>query len=352
MPIMTSKTTDHSPDRSSAQQSDLSNDRSTSANLTQGADSRMPRLFVVLAMLAGVIWVYWRDLLLIQRTWESDPQYSHGYLVPLIAGFLLWTRRESFVPSQWSASWSGVALLATGLGAKIYASYYFIEGLNHLSLIIVLAGCVVCLWGTAGIKWAWPGVLFLVFMLPLPYRIDVAMQAPLRSVGTLCSTFFLQTLGFPAFREGYVISIGEQSVGVAEACSGIRMLMVFFALSSAVALIIDDSWKVRLGLIVSAVPIAMIANVLRISATAAMYYFFSDTEVFGMPGTEFAGKFFHDWAGWFMIPIALFLLWFELWLLDHLVIKVQDRPMVMGLDSNSLTSARTTPSPQRSATHS
>lgn len=307
---------------------------------------------MVISLLVGIIWVYWRDLLAIQRTWESDPQYSHGYLVPLIAAFLLWTRREHFAPREWSASWAGIALLATGLGAKIYASYYFIEGLNHLSLIIVLAGAVVCLWGTAGLKWAWPGVLFLVFMLPLPYRIDVAMQGPLRSVGTLCSTFVLQTLGLPAFREGYVISIGDQSVGVAEACSGIRMLMVFFALSSAVALIIDDSWKVRLGLIVSAVPIAMIANVLRITATAAMYYFFSDTEVFGMPGTEFAGKFFHDWAGWFMIPIALFLLWFELWLLDHLVIKVQDRPMVMGLDSNSLTSERTAPSPQRSATHS
>ncbi|HUG19592.1 MAG TPA: exosortase/archaeosortase family protein [Planctomycetaceae bacterium] len=344
--------TDLSPNRKSAPPSDLSNDRSAAVKQTQAADSSLPRLFVVIAMLAGIIWVYWRDLLVIQRTWESDPQYSHGYLVPLIAGFLLWTRRESFTPKEWSASWPGIALLATGLGAKIYASYYFIEGLNHLSLIIVLAGGVVCLWGTAGLKWAWPGVLFLVFMLPLPYRVDVAMQGPLRSVGTLCSTFFLQTLGFPAFREGYVISIGEQSVGVAEACSGIRMLMVFFALSSAVALVIDESWKVRLGLIVSAVPIAMIANVLRITATAAMYYFFSDSEVFGMPGTEFAGKFFHDWAGWFMIPIALFLLWFELWLLDHLVIKVQDRPMVMGINSKSHTSERTPPSPQRSASHS
>jgi exosortase len=310
------------------------------------------KLAVAIAMVVGVAWVFWPDLLVIQAKWESDPQYSHGYLVPLISVFLLWHRRDAFTPQNWSPSWLGVVLLAIGLGMKVYASYYFIEGLKHLSLIVVLGGGVVCLWGIQGFRWAWPGVLFLVFMLPLPYRVDVAMQGPLRSVGTLCSTFLLQTLGFPAFREGFVITIGEQSVGVAEACSGIRMLMVFFALSSAVALIIEDSWWVRLTLVASAVPIAMIANVLRISATAAMYHFFADGEVFGMPGTEFAGKFFHDWAGWFMIPIAMLLLWFELWLFDRLVITVEDRPMMVGINPSVMSSESSSVSSQRSATHS
>lgn len=297
------------------------------------------------AILSGVAWVYWHDLLAMQSKWESDPQYSHGYLVPIIAGFLLWTRRAVFKPANWNASWWGVGLLSAGLGAKILASYFYVESLNHLSLIVVLAAAVVALWGREGFKWAAPGVLFLVFMLPLPFTLETAMQGPLRSVGTVFSTFLLQTLGLPAYSEGHVITIGDQSIGVAEACSGIRMLMVFFALCTAVAVSIKESSPVKLGLIASAIPIAVLANVVRIASTAAMYHFFSDATVFGMPGTEFAGKFFHDWAGWFMIPLALLMLWLELWLLDRSVIKVVDRPLVAQINASvPSASPRTKPS--------
>jgi exosortase len=305
-------------------------------------------IVAAIAALGGVVWLYWPDLLTMQAKWETDPQYSHGYLVPIIAGFLLWTRRDSFDASNWNASSWGIVLLATGLGLKIVSSYYYIESLGHLSMIVVLTAVVASVWGRKGIRWAWPGMLFLVFMLPLPHSLENALQAPLRSIGTISSTFLLQTLGLPAFREGYIISIGEQSIGVAEACSGIRMLMVFFALSTAVALIIEDSWPVRLGLIFSAIPIAILANVLRIASTGAMYHYFADSTVFGMPGTEFAGKFFHDWAGWFMIPVALLLLWLELWLLDRLVIKVADRPLIANLDAGMPAARKRQPSPQGS----
>ncbi len=300
-----------------------------------GGDASKPRprfWLVLLPLLAGVVWAYWVNLTTMQSKWESDPQYSHGYLVPIFAAVLLYLRRDAFHPEQWSASWWGVVLLAIGMGTKVYASYFYIEALNHFSLVIVLLGVVACLWGRRGVRWAWPGVLFLLFMLPLPHRMETAIHGPLRTVGTKSSTYFMQLVGLPAFSEGHVITIGSQQVGVAEACSGLRMLMVFFALSTAVALLISDSWPVRLGLALSAIPIALAANVLRIASTGAMYVYLADSQVFGMPGTEFAHKFFHDWAGWFMIPVALLLLWLEIWILDHLVIRVADRPLVAGID--------------------
>lgn len=292
----------------------------------------------LLALLAGACWVYWGDLATMRTQWDSNPHYSHGYLVPIFAAILLIARRSKFRPSLWSPSWWGCLLLGGGLGLKIVSSYYYIESLSQLSFIVVLASIPAIAWGPKGFKWALPGVAFLIFMLPLPHRLEGFMQAPLRSVGTKASTYFLQTAGIPVFSKGYVILVGQQSIGVAEACSGLNMLMVFFALSTAVALLLTDSWLFRLILIASAVPIAIIANVLRIAVTAAVFVSFSDTTIFGLTGSEFAHKFFHDWAGWFMMPIGVLMLWIEIWMLEHLVVQVPDRP-ISALETHGLEAA-------------
>lgn len=283
--------------------------------------------------------MYWENLVLMQAKWEADPQYSHGYLVPLFALGLLYLRRDKFQPATWAPTGWGLVLLALGLGAKLFSSYFYIEALSNASLIVVLLGIATTLWGRGGFRWAAPGILFLTFMLPLPHTLETTLHTPLRSIGTKASTYFMQLIGLPAFGQGHVISIGTEQIGVAEACSGLRMLMVFFALSTGVALLISDSWPFRLVVALSAVPIALAANVLRIAATGAMYVYLADTTVFGMPGSEFAHRFFHDWAGWLMIPVALLLLWLEIWILDNLVIRVTDRPLSTGIPSSMLTTA-------------
>ncbi|MBD3676015.1 MAG: exosortase/archaeosortase family protein [Planctomycetaceae bacterium] len=282
-------------------------------------------------LVCGLAWLYWPGLKAMQIRWESDPQYSHGYLVPLFSLILLIARRDSFHPELWRSSWRGLLLLGTGLGLKLYASHYYIEAISQASLVISVAGAVAVVWGWRGLKWALPAVLFLVFMLPLPHSLEGAMHGPLRTVGTKISTFFMQTVGLPAYSEGHVIIVGEQAIGVAEACSGLRMLMVFFALSTAVGWLITDSWWFRLVLVFSAVPIALVANMVRIASTGTMFVYLSGSQVFGMPGEQFATKFFHDWAGWFMMPIGLLLLWIEIGILDRLVIKVDDRPVGTGI---------------------
>lgn len=301
---------------------------STAPRTTNQLDSTIRGEFIAFAaLLCGVLWVYWNDLLTIRSQWDSNPHYSHGYLVPLFALMLLAARRSEFRPSEWKSSWGGIFLLSAGLGLKIYSSFYYIESLSHISLLIVLCAVPAVIWGSKGFKWALPGMAFLIFMIPLPHRLEGAMQGPLRSVGTKAGTFFLQTIGIPAFSEGHVIMVGQQSIGVAEACSGMNMLMVFFALSTAVALMLTGSWSFRLILLASAVPIAIAANVLRIAVTAWVFVSFSEATIFGIPGDEFAHKFFHDWAGWFMMPIGLLMLWVEIWILEHLVIRVPDRPV-------------------------
>src|SRR5262249_8377614 len=134
-------------------------------------------------------------------------------------------------------------------------------------------------------------------------QVETALAHPLRRLATVASTYCLQTLGFPALAEGNVIVIGALKLGVIDACNGLGMLVTFFALSTAAALIAARPLLDRLVIVASAIPIALVANVVRITGTAVVY------ETLGSDVGELLK---HDLAGWLMMPLALGLLWLEL----------------------------------------
>jgi exosortase len=128
------------------------------------------------------------------------------------------------------------------------------------------------------------------------------------------STYALQTLGCPAVADGNIIYIEEIRLGVEEACSGLGMLMTFFALATALAMIVHAPLRDRLILVASAIPIAVCANVLRITATGVAYHLTGKD-------SELAKLIYHDLAGWLMMPLALGMLWIELKFLANVVIE-------------------------------
>src|SRR5262249_35685267 len=152
------------------------------------------------------------------------------------------------------------------------------------------------------LRWSWPAIAFLVFMLPLPFRVEVALSHPLQRVATYLSTYALQTLGFAAVSEGNIIILDNVRIGVVEACNGLGMLVTFVAMTTATVLIVRRSWIETVLILLSAIPIALLANVLRITTTGILH-----AEVGGQIGDIV----FHDLAGWLMMPIALCLLWLE-----------------------------------------
>jgi len=262
------------------------------------------------ALAVCVFWAYWPTLARMAERWSSDPQYSHGILVPVFALVVLWSRRERFPPGPLTGSWWGLAWLGIGLLLRFSGAYLYIEAFDSLSLLPTLAGLCVLLWGEATLRWCWPALAFLAFMLPLPYQVEVALAQPLRHVATLASTFVLQMLGYPAIAEGNIILIDDIKLGVVDACSGLGMLVTFFALATAMALIVDRPLVDRLVLVASAIPIALVSNVLRITATGVAH---------SALGTEAGRAVMHDLAGWFMMPVALGLLWLELLYLRYLL---------------------------------
>lgn len=269
-------------------------------------------LLAPVSLAVVLLWAFAPTLAEMAHRW-NDPQYSHGYLVPVFAVVLLWLRRDLFKPAAPSFSWWGIALLALGVLVRFVADYLYLDWLDAASILPCVTGLTLLLGGTAALRWAWPALGFLAFMIPLPFRLEVAMAHPLQRVATKASTYALQTLGFPALSEGNVILINQTKIGVVEACSGLSMLVIFFALSTAFAFVVNKPMWQRWLLIPSAVPIALIANITRITVTGVMH------ETVGHRAADLV---FHDLAGWLMMPFALLILWLELLILGRIIVEV------------------------------
>ena len=271
-------------------------------------------LFVALG--ASCLWAYWPTLHHMEIRWSSDSQYSHGYLVPFFALFLLWHRRDYRAKLSFQGTPWGLAVVVAGVGLRLTGIYFYISSLEALSFLVCLFGVCLLLGGWDAIRWSWPALAFLVFMIPLPVRIERLLAHPLQRLATLASTGCLEILGFRATAQGNIILVNDQvRIGVVEACGGLTMLLSFFALAVAFALVIRRPLLDKAVLIASAVPIALLANVVRITLTAILHEWI---------GGQAALVFFHDLAGWFMMLLALGMLWLELQVLSRLLVEPRE----------------------------
>ncbi len=270
-----------------------------------------PRFLGPALLGAALAWAYWPVLVDLVRKWSQDPQYSHGFLVPVFSLVLLAIRREHWARVSLGTNWWGAVLLGAAGGLRLASAYVYFEWLDAVSLLVALAGVVVLLGGVAAWRWSRPALGFLLFMLPLPFQLEVALAHPLQRVATQASTYCLQLLGLPALAQGNIIIIDDLKIGVLEACNGLGMLLTFFALATAVALVIRRRFD-KVVLVASAIPIALVMNILRITDTGVLHR---------TVGSQIANAVFHDLAGWLMMPLALGLLWLELLLLDHLFLR-------------------------------
>jgi len=274
-----------------------------------------PKLPLILSTIALVIWAYWTTLAEVVERWANDPQYSHGFLVPLFSVYLLWMRRDQLQGVAFQARWWGLGIVAAAVVLRLASHFFYQPWLDTGSMLICLAGIAAAVGGRRAVIWAGPSILFLIFMLPLPYRFQTMLGGSLQRIATLASAYVLQTLGVSAVTEGNVILLSETKLGVVEACNGLSMLFTFFALATAVAILSQRSWPEKIAIFFSAVPIAILANVVRITVTGLLFEASQD---------ELARTVFHDLAGWLMMPLALGMLLVELFVLGRFVVRIGD----------------------------
>lgn len=272
------------------------------------------------AALVGVVlgavfaWAYWPTLVGLVRVWDREPDYSHGYLVVPVALYFLWVRRERFPGVASGLAWPGLGLIALSIGVRMLGDRLYLEAVDGWSILLWVAGVVWLLGGWRVCWWSLPSVVFLWFMVPLPYRVERWLSQPLQRVATHMSCWALQFLGQPALGEGNTILINDFPLEIEQACSGLRIFVGIVALAFAYLIIFRRAWWEKALLLVSVLPIALVANSARIVITGLLYQYVSG---------EAAQRFAHDVAGWVMIPFAAGLFALVLWYLDRLVREVE-----------------------------
>jgi exosortase len=287
----------------------------------------------VLAALACLVvafcWFNWSSFGALWRAWQQ-PDYQHGPFVPLFSLFLLWARREMIIPFRGRWSWWGMAFMAIWAWMRIATVYFNFGSLPEMSILPFFAGLALFVGGWQMLNWAWPAIVFLVFMLPMPGDIQALLSLQLQSVATRISVFVIQTLGIMCHPAGNVIYLTSGPIEVAQACSGLRMMMMFFALCIGVAFVVKKPLWEKLVIIASAAPIAIVSNVARIVVTGICLEMARRWP--GLMDSENAMKVIHDWAGYLIeMPCGMLLLWVELALLSKLLLPpLDERPLTMG----------------------
>ena len=277
------------------------------------ARSRPWRLAVGLT-LAAVAFGFYPVLAELVHLWTSKADYSHGLLVVPFVGYLLYRRRD-LIPAtiQWPKP-VGVLPLLLSAAILVAADRVNIakEWSQGFALVLALAGVVVLYGGgLKALHWAWPGLVFLLFALQLPHSIEQRLSVKLQAFATDAGNFAFQTIGLASYTRGNIIVIGDTTLGVDRACSGLSMLLAFVTLAAAIAVLYRDRPVIdRVLILASSVPIALVCNVLRIVVTGLVYH---------AGWTRLGDAIVHDLAGWLMMPLALGMLWGELKLLDFLV---------------------------------
>ncbi len=279
---------------------------------------RDPRWRVGLGVvLAAVAFAFAGGLVELVTLWATNADYSHGFLVVPFVAYLLWTRRGQFPATigRWPDP-RGLLFFAAAVVIYVAADRLNIarEWLMSFAVLVALAGVVVMFCGRwKGLAWAWPAFVLLPLTFQLPHRVEQTVSLRLREFATDGANFAFQTFGLPTYAEGNRILIDNAPlVEVAEACSGLSMLMVFVTLAAAIFLLATARPLTdRLVVLFSAVPIAVGCNLVRIVATGLVYH---------AGWTRLGHALVHDLFGWAMMPLALALIWIELRLLAWVVV--------------------------------
>lgn len=280
--------------------------------------------WIALAVVLGaVVAAYLPEITDLLDTWSENPDYTHGYLIAPVAVAILYQRWPGLSAAFSRPSLVGWLLVVAALALRTYCHETGRPWIEQVTLFPLIIGLALALGGWRLMRWAWPGLAYLIFLFPLPGWLNLSVSAPLQRFATICTTRLIRVTGLWVMSEGNVIHIGSHPLEVARACNGLSMLMSLAAtITALVALVPMSTWR-RVILLASIVPVALLSNVLRITVTAWCYYFF---------GAEVGEGYAHTWAGLLMMPLALALVGTEMmilsWLVDEREVVVDDRPMI------------------------
>ena len=275
---------------------------------------------VALLLIAITVWSYWPTIRLLMKDWKGDDDYSAGQLVPLVALVFLGAERKNLRDCVLKPFWTGgIAMLVLAQAARAFGLLFMYESAERYSLVLTFASLVLMVAGWRVFRCVSWVLLFLFLMVPFPGRVHNIISGPLRTMASTGSVFVLEAF-MKVGHQGNVLTLNEDTtVGVAEACSGLRMLTAFIIVAAFVSYMVKRPRWQKTIVLLSSIPVAIICNIIRIVVTAVLMLLVS---------AEVAHKFFHDFAGVVMMPAAVLLMFGELWLMDKLIVSEPESQQV------------------------
>ncbi|MBS1815522.1 MAG: exosortase/archaeosortase family protein [Acidobacteria bacterium] len=251
--------------------------------------------------------IYARVLVKLVHDWYSIPDFSHGFLVPFFAAYVLWSRRDQLRTTPIRPSWTGVIVVVFALLVLLTGIYGADLFLSRISLLFLLIGLI---WTFAGLimlrAMTFP-LAILLLAIPFPAIVFNQITFPLQLLASRVAGVILPLFGVPVLREGNVIQLPAMQLEVAEACSGIRSLMTLFTVAVVYGFFVEKSPARRWVLAIASIPIAVAANALRIVGTGLCVQYWDPDKALG---------FFHEFSGWLMFVISMICLYFTQKLID------------------------------------
>jgi exosortase len=250
-------------------------------------------------LLAGIVVLYAPVFELMARQWWEDPNWSHGFLVPVFSGFVLWRERRRWLGTANGGSWLGLAgvglavvlLVAGTLAAELFTTRF--------SFVVLVASLVVYLGGWRTLRAAAFALSYLVLMIPWPEVIYAEVTLPLQFLASRWAAAGLAGVHIPVLREGNLLFLANYTLDVAQACSGIRSLVSLVTVAVAYAYLTEKRNWMRGALVALVVPIAVASNAFRIFGTGAL-----TAEI----SSRMAQGFFHEFSGWLIFVTAAVLM--------------------------------------------
>jgi exosortase len=280
--------------------------------------------YVRIGIIAVALFLLFRsEIMSMVYTWNEDSSWSHGFLIPLFSLYFVSQRKREILNEEFKANYLGLAALLACIGMYYYTVKMMGFGYpRQLMMVPTLLAVILFLGGWKLVVCSWLPVVYMVFAIPLPGSLYDQVTIPMRNLASRAGSFILSMVpGLEATARGTIIDVVyhgkplDPPLDVAEACSGMRLLMAFFALGVAMAYLHYRPWWQRIVLLASTVPIAILCNIVRVTVTGMIY-------VLGDP--QYAQGFYHDMLGLAMLPLAFGLYGLLAWFMGSLFVEEEE----------------------------
>jgi len=272
---------------------------------------RIPRnLIIGIALMAiSFLLLYWDILTHLTQDWMNNDNYSHGFLIPFITGYMIWQKKDELARYPVRPSNTGLLFLLAGMGLFVIGTVGAEQFMMRFSMIVTLFGIILYFTGWPITRKISVPIAYLIFMIPLPAIIWNKIAFPLQLFAARLTARTVELMGIPILREGNVLHLANTSLEVVDACSGLRSLTSLLALSGAFAYIATLQTVSKWILFFSAIPIAVAVNILRLTVTAVMARYM---------GAQAAQGFLHEASGILVFVFAFIFLFFVYLLLKKI----------------------------------